>query len=277
MLENPMYLATPPEPEPEWMSRYREYANCLPQEAQDALALGTEWEQERNDIGGEDAWASYDDDYEGADGWRQYWYPRHFRVEDEKLYEVVEIVDTDGNWEFSDEAEVGTPEHARMLDDLSYEKFQQTWREYAEWVVENGEDPLGNYFVQSTRKAKQKWQFLYSNSITGPRLVGARRNGRGPWINAAELPEEVLSYLLADKTGKVWEPHMAKEPDAWAYLLGIVENSDIKRYRSSPIQIKGTCEVEVSKSIGSYKRRLVAAARKHLAKTTSAASAGKVA
>lgn len=272
MIENPMYLADPPEPEPDrsaWVEKYGDIVDALPDEAIDALASGGEWVQNRNSIDGADAWASYDDDDEDTEygPWRQYWYVPELQVSEGRLFEVIHDVDTDGNWEINTEAEVGTPEHKAMLDEFSLERHAAAWREYAAWVVEHGKDPLNNYFVRASIKSAQRWQFVYAQSIVGPRLRGARRNSRGQWQSARDLPKSVREYLLVNEQGFLDAAelvHLEPGEDAWAWLVEVCANSDMKKQRAGAGEIKGVATIEVSTPNRSYTRQLRQAAQKHL-------------
>jgi len=54
--------------------------------------------------------------------------------------------DSDGDHEPIDEADIP-----------SWEEHERLWREYTEWVLERGEDPLGNFFVRYSIKVKERW------------------------------------------------------------------------------------------------------------------------
>jgi hypothetical protein len=95
----------------------------------------------------------------------------------------------------------GDHEPIEAEDVPSCEEHDRLWREYAQWVVEQGEDPLGNFYVRYSTKVKERWQFKLTKTLVGPRLIGVRRAGRA--YTPDELPEHARSFLNLDASGKL--------------------------------------------------------------------------
>lgn len=145
--------------------------------------------------------------------------PEYCEDHDEPTWHIQHI------WSYSDgtfsECDAdGNHEPLDPEDVPSIEEHDRLWRDYAQWVVENGKDPLGNYYVKHTRKIRQRWQFRFGNSILGPLLTEARLAGKRYWWN--EVPEHVRQYLnLAPVTfnrGKLgdfatWEALVEAQPE----------------------------------------------------------------
>jgi hypothetical protein len=114
------------------------------------------------------------------------------------------ICDTDGNHEPLDAEDIP-----------SQEEHDRLWREYSQWVLDLGEDPLGQFYVRHVRKVNERWQFKIFKSLTGPRLDSARRAGRT--YLPQELPEHVRSFLNLSPQNNLgdfafWEELLAVEP-----------------------------------------------------------------
>lgn len=92
----------------------------------------------------------------GCDGcttyWHSNWYVLGVRIEDGHLYETVQSCDSDGNWEYEDECDVDDSYYETWKKQYDWSVHEETMREYSEWVLENGEDPLGEFYVTRTRK-----------------------------------------------------------------------------------------------------------------------------
>lgn len=84
-------------------------------------------------------------------------------------------------------------DHEPLDEPPSAEEHEQAWREYTQWAIETGQDPLDNFYVRQTSKVKERWQFWLFKSLTGPRLDRARRAGKE--YKPQDLPGYVKSYL----------------------------------------------------------------------------------
>jgi len=114
--------------------------DILPEEALEALREGREWEYQPDTVEGADA-RVYRCDGCDHDTWHMYWTCFGLRLDaDGTLFEVEWSVDTDGDWEIEDEHPYGTYDHAKALTDGA-----ESWRAYAQWVIENRRDPVGEF------------------------------------------------------------------------------------------------------------------------------------
>ncbi len=83
----------------------------------------------------------------------------------------------------------------------SADEIEKSWRRYSEWVLANGEDPLGNFMVKRTVQVQQPWHFRFNPAIIGPMLVGARL-GRKAFTHR-NVPEHVREYLNLSSQGQL--------------------------------------------------------------------------
>lgn len=118
----------------------------------------------------------------GDDGCTQLWHLRNYWCDTLAPggYTVDEYAD--GDHESIDEADLP-----------SYEEVQAAWKEYFEYVLETGADPLGNFYVKHVIVRKERWQFRFKRAIVGAVLAEARHAGRR--YNCRKLPKHVTEYL----------------------------------------------------------------------------------
>ena len=91
--------------------------------------------------------------------------------------------DTDGNHDDIDADDVPGAEDIAMA-----------WREYAQHVVETGEDPLREYFVKRETVKRETWHFRIVPSILGACVTQARHGKRFDF-DPRYLPPHVVAYL----------------------------------------------------------------------------------
>lgn len=130
--------------------------------------------------------------------WDKSWYRVLFSFDDEGNPIVG---DDSGDWDTAD----------RYPD---YREFQWAWAEYFEWVVKNGDDPLGEIWLQK-KSHLQSWEFLASNSILGrPVVRGVRRYRKGRktemWVHPRQAPSDVVEFLQMETKG----------PSKWTCTIG---------------------------------------------------------
>lgn len=130
------------------------------------------------------------------------WHQEFIWAYDDGTYSIC---DSDGDHEPLDAEEVP-----------SQEEHNRLWQQYSHWVVEHGEDPLGNFMVRHVAKVKERWQFKLIKTLVGPRLIEARRSGHA--YAQADLPEHVRSFLNLDSSGKLcdfstWDELIEVLPD----------------------------------------------------------------
>lgn len=96
----------------------------------------------------------------------------------------------------------GDHEKVYKRDLPKYEEVEASWRDYSEWVLENGLDPLGEFCVKRERKVTERWSIKVRRSIMGIALVGLRRGRKDvPFTPKASIPAHVAEYcnLRADR------------------------------------------------------------------------------
>ena len=132
------------------------------------------------------------------------WHQEFVWVYDDGTYTIC---DTDGNHEPLDASEVPTGE-----------ENDKAWHDYRAWVLETGQDPLGEFMVKHSIKTKERWQFRITKTLVGPRLIDARRGKQRYPLYVDRLPEHVKSFLNLDASGKLgdfatWDELIAVLPD----------------------------------------------------------------
>jgi hypothetical protein len=175
-----------------------EYA---PEEFVAAYRAGQEahWDPEMH---GDADWVPiYDDD---GETWRKCAYSTEFRTEEGKVIEEVHEVDSDGNHDYSDEAEIGTEEW-RQMHKTYYADAPKEWNAYFQWVVQSGEDPLDEIFIP-TEKVQHEWIGGFTERPDGSlQFFAVRRLGQEPPAqmiqDLAQVPQDVKNYLLLKDDG----------------------------------------------------------------------------
>ena len=137
---------------------YQDVLQYMPQEFKDAYLAKKFFEWEQDDVSFADEWPTYDDDdaEAGHNPWSNKIYYFNYYTEDGKIYLMSMEIDRDGNREVCEDAEIGTPDAARIEKDYGHEGWKKQMITYWEWVREHGEDPL-NYIHTPTIETKQEW------------------------------------------------------------------------------------------------------------------------
>lgn len=178
----------------------------------------------------------------------------HVMLFDEDEGEIWEG-DMDGNWDIS------------LGDTLPTDEEQnEAWNSYARWVVIYGEDPLGEFARSDTKKVKEKWMFMISQSLIGPWFRHGRKDGDKIIESAKDLPEYVRDYLLLD-------PERLDFP----VVGGVTTMEDLKKEIELPDTIVPwprlkdhsgyyalSCVIERPVEINPTKKQIRAAAKEHL-------------
>lgn len=159
----------------------------------------------------------------------------------------------------------GNHEDCEYDDIPSHEDISQAWLDYARWVLSEGKDPLGNYFVKHTRLVRESWFAQFSNSIIGPRVLLLRR-GRNQ-VPVSEMPQHVMDYLQV----------LPCKPQAagtgvylnlsWAELLAW---DAVKQWKNRPMvaSVRFAINRQVMRSPVIVARELRRAAKRHLSSPT---------
>jgi hypothetical protein len=158
----------------------------------------------------------------------------------------------DGSYSSCDECGDHEPLEADELP--SDEEYARLWREYREWVLDRGEDPLGEFNVRHSIKVNERWEFKLFKSLTGPRLSAARHAKR--IYQPQELPEHVRSFLNLSPDNKLGD--FAN----WQELIDVLP--DVRPYQWFAAHL----EEDHSRKPETIARELRQAARKSLTKST---------
>ena len=113
------------------------------------------------------------------------------------------VCDEDGDHEDIDEEELP-----------SWDEYDKAWNRYYKDVAWSGTDPLDQFMVRDTYKAKRRYKVEIRNSIGGVMVCGWKQ-GRKPW-SFKHLPRSVAEYLLCykydEKFNMIYGRRPLKEP-----------------------------------------------------------------
>lgn len=190
----------------------------------------------------------------GSDGW----YITHLWVYGGGKRPTYSICGTGGNHE-----DCGKREADQFCRDE-----HQSWLDYAAYVAETGEDPLGNYSVDRETRTDETWtatlQVWIGSRKLGLRIKSVKRKGDKADTPNQSLPEYVREYLEMKRKGGI------------SYCDGIHSFSDIAPMGNEKLVGRGanrkiTFTLTVKTPIDPEKVRasLIAAAIRHLAEEAS--------
>ena len=166
-------------------------------DARAALRDGRDWEYKPDDIEFMDATPWYCDD---CDRYHLTWYGLGLRVADWgdgwKLYRTLWSCDTDGDWDGSSMAEVGSADAEWIEKSCTWSEVQDAWRNYFQHVLDTGIDELHELRVDEERDRDVPWSFFLRADGDEVYFESASEANSGLWITAPErLPEAVQDYL----------------------------------------------------------------------------------
>ena len=119
------------------------------------------------------------------------WHMSNYWLDDEVETGYTEDRYADGDHEYIEEKDLPTPEDVT-----------RSWTEYAEWVAENGLDPLGNYMVpKDVTTQTRHYTVTLRDSLLGVFVWRLRRNGRTLPLDHIEQTPEVRDWLGARRDG----------------------------------------------------------------------------
>jgi len=120
----------------------------------------------------------------------------------------------DGSYSICDEVgdhEEAEPEHVTQLQ----ANLEKMWDEYLQYVARTGEDPLREFNVPRTKTKKERWRFLFADSMLGPICYAAEHGSRtyGSYMRwslkrkdraepIANLPDYVKDYVGLSNPGQ---------------------------------------------------------------------------
>lgn len=192
-----------------------EILQYMPPEFVRAYQMGeqAEWENPHPDA--YDWQPVYDDDLDDEDDpesnpFREVTYYPEYRTEGGKIFEVWKSVDKDGDHDYEDEAEVGTPDADRLQKIYGPDGYFDEMKRYWEWVVARRRDPLG-YIFTPTVEVEKKWIASFARDGERLRCTAIRRLGVGKGkvdlAKALELAQQdedwkkAIEYLMLDAQG----------------------------------------------------------------------------
>jgi hypothetical protein len=97
----------------------------------------------------------------------------------------------------------GDHESVRKRDMPSQKEVDAGWREYSQWVLTHGVDPLSEFIVAHEKKLKRKYSATFVDSIGGLMLVKVRTAG-GKIVPLTKMPDDLQSYLNVEAKGRNW-------------------------------------------------------------------------
>jgi hypothetical protein len=115
-----------------------------------------------------------------SDGCKQGWHQGNYWSYDDGTYSY----DSHASGDHEDIGEEDLP---------TTEEIQESWRKYAAWVVEHGEDPLNNFLIDREKKVKERWTVSFRMSIGGwiaREMTHAKFTQR-----ATVIPKDVALYF----------------------------------------------------------------------------------
>ncbi len=158
---------------------------------------------------------SYDDD-------RDSWYQEHIWFTGTEKRQRYTICDSDGNHE---------PIGKREVNKLEKE-HEQLWLNYSKWVIKhNGEDPIGEFFVKTSKTIKRNYVAYFQHWIGEDKHGLALKSVRwsGGLLRPDELPKGFQEFLCIKKIGDrycmdgITEKELKEAPD-----IGYVGNGYFK-------------------------------------------------
>jgi hypothetical protein len=154
----------------------------------------------------------------------------------------------------------GDHETVAKRDLPSMESVNDSWRQYSEWVLEHGTDPLCEFLVGRETKRVRKYSATFTDSIGGLLLVKVRTAG-GRAVPLTQMPDELETYLNVEAKGLNFYPRDLASVDECRTLTGCKVRRVHDRWDAT-----FTCEVEfrVPKNPKVVAAALRKAARKHL-------------
>jgi hypothetical protein len=239
------------------MKRSKELVECFGDDAVHALNNNGTWEYQPETIECGN-WNPYwcDD----CETWHQNWYMTGYRIEDGIMYEVIHSCDSDGNWEIEDEYDVDDEDYERWNNQYAYEQTEQAATAYREWVAENGEDPLGEFYLDSNEKVKYLVVVRYQN---GFHFHAAKPVDDEDWQHdETKLPERLQDFLQL--SGK----KLDIDDLGWKSAQDFADNAHVHEVEYVNGQEVGFVqEIEVPRPSEILKKELIEKAKKSLTKS----------
>ena len=183
----------------------REIYDAGSQELRDAIENGGTF-REPNENYEWNGWPSYDDDI----GWTEIVYTGEYVVVDGVLELHMEEGDRGGNREMLDSVVVGSRDYHELIKDTSLGTWKIRVKDYAQWVAEHGEDPIGWYSKPERPQATEKWLLGFVRDGDRVRFAVARNilsqpPSPPPVNDLTQLPPYVKEWARLDDQGYIQE------------------------------------------------------------------------
>lgn len=156
----------------------------------------------------------------------------------------------------------GDHESCGKRDLPSYDDVDKAWREYSQYVLETGTDPLGEFYVKRSTRGERKWRIHFRWSIVGM-IVVCGRTEKGRYMPADKLPKYVQDFLGMDTSVKARHYTADCKPEDLLGPFGMQHPGC--RVRGLDYFWSGSIEHEEPRSEQAVRQDLIRAARKHLA------------
>jgi hypothetical protein len=190
---------------------------------------------------------------------------------------TVWIADSSETGYTRDEFSDGDHDEIDEKDLPSFDEQDKEWKEYAEYVAQNGDDPLSEYIVPTKYKRHETWQIEVTNSIGCARLLRSRKNGRGKWLFWQQLPENIAEYLGLTQYNQYGGKHdRSSKMDDWKNVDELISHTKdsiewgpkLKKWKGLNIR-KGLVKIPVwiDRKESAVSRDLKKAARKTMEET----------
>lgn len=247
-------------------AQYPEWMESIP-EAMEAIESGGNWNSSDGALSITEMmlFCPFRDD---NDEWEESHIGYEWIVEDGRVWVQETYLDNCGDIDYGERRAFDEdPGWCDTLCDEQGKDSDKANRGYEEYVAKTGDDPLGQFYVRTRIEAKQKWQVRFSNSIGGPVLFGARRNGRGEWSHSGEgCPQGLLEFLELEQRNPTGVHRFTGEGGMDTLCCWAVSDERVKFQRDSRyLKMMVTIDANRPRSESAIRRDLKRAARRSLA------------
>lgn len=185
-----------------------------------------------------------------SDGCNVGWHRATYWIDDEAETGYTCDNYSDGGHDPVDKDDLPTPEDETAA-----------WDKYRQHVADTGDDPLGEYLVETATKTTQTWEVAFRNSIGGTMCCWGRRNRRGKYLRPDEFPPAVRDYLLLEP--RPGGAHNYFYPEGLEKLKVDVAEEGCKVIRDrAHFRFVVKVEIETPRSESAIRRDLIHAASK---------------
>lgn len=169
-------------------------------------------------------------------------------------------IDTDNGGYTVDRYGDGDHENIEAEDIPTAEEDTKAWSEYAQHVIEAGEDPLSEYTVSYYTLVIEHWRLEIHKSLSRPTIAIASRNNRR--VALEELPQHVRDYMTVAPSQN---PRLLQLNTAWEELIDCPEVTPHKRWPDIIAIAKFELKHKKPRKDSAIRRDITAAAKRSLA------------